>query len=337
MTSSHNSSHQEALTVIQQAVSDLANWAGLQLPRPADSSAIEKAREYLQWPSDRTPKPLRLLFDAVKLSEGQNKQYFWLPQIIDDTEPKIPYPHHYETAPKKLGDLTQFDQNDFKNKICESISFLKDSEEDWNNLSLLTLILEKFGSFISYGESDVALIDMAKTTAAVAAAIANYDCEDKLSLIAGDLSGIQNFIYTVSSDGALKSLRARSFYLELVIEEIVQQLLIQLDLPQVNIIYVGGGNLYILASGNTEKVTTVVTSIHKSCNKWLMNSFQGKLFLALDWLAVITKSINQKEFAEYWIKLSKKLAIQKNKKFQEEISNFIKRKSSYEPCNGKNG
>ena len=36
-----------------------------------------------------------------------------------------------------------------------------------------------------------------------------------------DLSGIQDFIYTITSDGALKALRARSFYLELLTEHLV--------------------------------------------------------------------------------------------------------------------
>ncbi|MEA5499345.1 hypothetical protein VB834_09790 [Limnoraphis robusta Tam1] len=86
-------------------------------------------------------------------------------------------------------------------------------------MSLLTLFVEKYGSCLSFGESDIALIDMARSTAAVACAIAPNLESENICLVAGDLSGIQKFIYTISSDGALKSLRARSFYLELVIDE----------------------------------------------------------------------------------------------------------------------
>lgn len=100
-------------------------------------------------------------------------------------------------------------------------------------MSLLTLFVEKYGSCLSFGESDIALIDMARSTAAVACAIAPNLESENICLVAGDLSGIQKFIYTISSDGALKSLRARSFYLELVAEEIVQQLLDQLKLPRI--------------------------------------------------------------------------------------------------------
>ncbi|RAM52117.1 MAG: type III-A CRISPR-associated protein Cas10/Csm1 [Hapalosiphonaceae cyanobacterium JJU2] len=324
MTNSQNSSHQEALIVIQQAVSDLANWAGLQLTRPDDSDAIKEAKEYLQWPSDRTPKPLRLLFDAVKLSEGQKKQHFWQPRVIEPQDPTIPYPQLQEPTSTELEVLQQ--------RIHREIGFLQESPQDWENLSLLTLILEKFGSFISYGESDVALIDKARTTAAVAGAIANNNGENQLSLVAGDLSGIQKFIYTISSDGALKSLRARSFYLELVIEEVVQQLLEDLQLPRTNVVYASGGKLYILAQG-TDTTENAVNKVRQRFNKWLVKAFQGKVFLALDYLKFSTEKIGTTEFAEYWSTLTtKKLAVQKTRKFADQISECIKIHDSYEPC-----
>ncbi|WP_392435926.1 type III-A CRISPR-associated protein Cas10/Csm1 [Chlorogloeopsis fritschii PCC 9212] len=319
MISLHNTSHLEALTVIQQAVSYLANWAGLQLPRPADSSAIEKAREYLQWPSDCTPKPLRLLFDFVKLepSPGQNKQHFWQPNLITDKYPTIPYPQLQEPTKTELEVLQQ--------QIKKEIGFLQDSPQDRENLSLLTLILEKFGSFISYGEENVALIDIARTTAAVAAAIVNT--EDlktaKLSIVAGDLSGIQNFIYTISSDGALKSLRARSFYLELVTEEVVAQLLTHLNLPRTNVIYAGGGNIYILAPGN-EVTKNTVKQVRLQFNQWLREKFQGKIYLALDSSNEFpVADIGNTEFSKHWSEATKKLAAYKARKFGDHVDELI--------------
>lgn len=334
MTSSHNSSHQEALTVIQQAVSDLAKWAGFELPRPSDSPAIEKAKEYLQWPknpSDRTPKPLRLLFDSVHLSHSQDKQHFWQPNPIADKYPTIPYP--------QLQKPTSEDMEELKQEICREISFLKNNPQDWENLSLLTLILEKFGSFISYGEQDedVALIDKAKTTAAVAAAIVNTNDlkTANLKIVAGDLSGIQNFIYTISSNGALKSLRARSFYLELVTEEVVQQLLKNLNLPRTNVIYAGGGNLYILASG-TQETKDIVSKVRQQFNKWLINEFQGKVYLALDSSEPFPiEDIATNKFAEHWSKIPKDLAKYKSQKFSDQIndlSRLLEKYNAHTPC-----
>ncbi|MEA5568605.1 type III-A CRISPR-associated protein Cas10/Csm1 [Anabaena sp. UHCC 0399] len=318
MTSSQNPSHQEALIVIQQAVSDLANWAGLQLSRPNDSEAIQEAKKYLQWPSDRTPKPLRLLFDSVKLepSSGQDKQYFWRPREIEAQDPTIPYP---------LLEKPTTELKALQKKIHEEIGFLQNSPQDWENLSLLTLILEKFGSFISYGEENVALVDIAKTTAAVAAAIVYADAQKaaELRIVAGDLSGIQNFIYTISSDGALKSLRARSFYLELVTEEVVAQILTHLKLPRTNVIYAGGGNIYILAPGNEDTKKTV-KEVRLQFNQWLRDKFQGKIYLALNSSNKFPiADIGNVEFSNHWSEATKQLAVYKARKFGDRIDDIV--------------
>ena len=67
-------------------------------------------------------------------------------------------------------------------------------------------------------------------------------------LISGDISGIQNFIYTIPSKGALKSLRGRSFYLEILMEQIVDELLDALQLTRANLIYNGGGHFLYIGS-----------------------------------------------------------------------------------------
>ena len=60
---------------------------------------------------------------------------------------------------------------------------------DWQNLTQLTLLVEKFGSHLSAGDPDIALIDLARSTAAIAAALAQQPPGEKLALIGGDLNG----------------------------------------------------------------------------------------------------------------------------------------------------
>ena len=69
----------------------------------------------------------------------------------------------------------------------------------------------------------------------------SYDREMFL-LYSMDISGIQNFIYSISDKGALKGLRARSFYLEIMMEHVIDELLEKLSLSRANLIYTGGGN-----------------------------------------------------------------------------------------------
>jgi len=325
-------SSQVALQVAQEAISVLAKWAdanlpnGCQPPEELHPAVIRaKSKEILSWPDNKLPDCLRLLFDAVKLPDGKgqdkNQQYYCPAVAIANEHPTIPYPQPEPPTDAEL--------NKLKSEIKQALNQL---EGNWDNLSLLTLILEKFGSCLSFGESDVALIDMARSTAAVAAALTNNPKASHLSLVAGDLSGIQKFIYTISSDGALKSLRARSFYLELVTEEIVQQILTELDLPRTNVIYAGGGNLYILSNNDEKKVNQALNTVSDRLNKWLITSFQGKVFLALDYLPIPTESVGKKEFAGYWNQVPKKLAKQKLRKFESQLNDFLKPSLTYEPC-----
>jgi len=59
-------------------------------------------------------------------------------------------------------------------------------------------------------------------------------------LLKGDISGMQDFIYTVTSKGAAKGLRGRSVYLQLLTEVIANWILRRLILPFVNLLYQGG-------------------------------------------------------------------------------------------------
>jgi len=322
-------SQEVALQVIQQAICTLADWADSSFRNwfphqlSIEHLAVTKAKELLSWHDEPTISYLELLFDAVKLSEdNKGKEQQYCPAVAidasDNSYPSIPYPL---TKPPDL--------EEYKENVKKELKNLQ--EQDWHNLSLLTLILEKYGSCLSFGAGNIALIDMVRSTAAVASALVDNPDATDLGLIAGDLSGIQKFIYTIASDGALKSLRARSFYLELVTEEIVQQLLEELKLPRTNVIYAGGGNLYLLAAA-TQDTKLVLKKVHREFNKWLLGNFQGKVFLALDYTTFPVKDVSQKEFANHWSTVTKKLTPQKSRKFAEEINYFIRRRRSYDKC-----
>ena len=325
-----------ALYIVQQAVRVLGTWTGSPFNfedaslSPESHTVVTRAKELLSWPQPNSSlQPLRVLFDWVKLSLGQTKEHYWKAEAIANCHPTIPYPQQEE--PKA-------ELESLRRQIQQEISRLQLKPDDWQNLSLLTLILEKFGSYLSFGEANVALIDIARSTAAVAAALVdNLVLTDstQLTLIAGDLSGIQKFIYTISSDGALKSLRARSFYLELVTEEIVQQLLAKLKLPRTNVIYAGGGNLYLLAAA-TDQTKEAVKQVREQFNQWFLDEFQGQIFLALDCLPFPVKHVANKELAVHWSDIStKNLARQKSRKFAdpvEQLSKLLRQRDSHEPC-----
>ncbi|OLP19212.1 type III-A CRISPR-associated protein Cas10/Csm1 [Leptolyngbya sp. 'hensonii'] len=317
------SSYQAALQVAQQAIARLAIWVEARFSYQPENlvPAVDRAMKILGW-QDAEIGALCLLFDQVRLpkqgEEEHKAKIHYCPAIaIEDANPPIPYPQ------TDLPDLSEL-----KGKIKTALESL--TQADWENLSLLTVFLEKYGSFLSFGQPDVALIDQMRITAAIAAALADNPDTEQLSLVAGDLSGIQKFIYTISSDGALKSLRARSFYLELVTEEVVQQLLITLKLPRSNVIYAGGGNLYLLAP--IQGIQGKIDSVRQDINQWLRKEFQGKVFLALDHETFNLNIIATPEFQKVWQQAIDKVNQRKTVRFCESLPVLLQKKVSYEPC-----
>jgi len=142
---------------------------------------------------------------------------------------------------------------------------------------------------------DVSLFDHARTTAALAACLAADDrsiewCKTIQKengtvclLLGGDLSGVQSFIYNIASSGAAKSLRARSFYVQMITETLALAIIQALQIPITNIIYVGGGGFQILvpvcARENLPQIVRDLTDR-------LLVVHQGGLGLTVRWVEI---------------------------------------------------
>ena len=147
--------------------------------------------------------------------------------------------------------------------------------------------------------ADISLYDHSKLTAAFGSCIWIYleesgcrDYHERLYLNAKtfyrepafliygiDISGIQDFIYTITSDGALKALRARSFYLDLLMEHLVDTILTETELSRANCIYCGGGHAYILLP-NTTATKDAIDRFEKETNEWMLDLFGTSLYVA---------------------------------------------------------
>ena len=99
-----------------------------------------------------------------------------------------------------------------------------------------------------------------------------------LSIICGDLCGIEAFVYNMTSAAEASVLRGRSFYLGLLIETATHWLLQQLGLYTTNLIYVGGGRFYLLAPHmNIESLH----SLSRHLSQALLKHHYGELNLAM--------------------------------------------------------
>ena len=228
-------------------------------------------------------------------------------------------------------------------EIARNISDnLKGLEWNENYVSSLLEVLEGNLSFIPASTSknelqDISLFDHVKLTGAFASCIYHYALEQKIEdygeifyrkgkefygkkaflLASLDMSGIQNFIYTISTRNALRTLRARSFYLEIMMEHMIDQLLEKLGLSHANLIYSGGGHCYLILP-NTDLCKKTFDLFIQDTNQWLLEHFQTALYIAGAYEPCSSDSLkNEPEgsYAEIFHGLSAKLSQKKTRRY----------------------
>jgi len=174
---------------------------------------------------------------------------------------------------------------------------------------------------------DVSLFDHSRTTAALAACLAGLDegrLDDLLAqrhrhdplvlLVGGDVSGVQNFIYTVTARGAARGLRGRSFYLDMLTEAVARYLLRRLGLPVTNLVYVGGGHLYFLAP---LEAAQQLGQLQADVSRRLLAHHGGELYLALGWTEATAADFDRENFSAKWRLAAEEMNAAKRQRFSE--------------------
>lgn len=178
---------------------------------------------------------------------------------------------------------------------------------------------------------DISLYDHLRTTAAIAACIGNeLNDVDKIdeflanpkesdhnicALIKGDISGIQNFLYHIQSDGASNQLRGRSFYLQLLTEAIAHYVLKQFELPITNLILASGGHFFILAPYTKSKEKLSITRQEISQKLWQLHT--GDISCMLAGIPIKARDFKVENFTAKWDDVSKKVNERKQQKWSE--------------------
>ncbi len=252
--------------------------------------------------------PLESIFNLLNEND---ETCVYQPSALEET---INYP-----SKKAAG----FDKN-FYGKI---VNHLKDSLRSITYTpEYLNSLLELLEADLSYIPSstaksevaDISLYDHVKLTSALALCIDLWleenDIQDyKEELFRGaetfykkqafllfsmDMSGIQDFIYTIASKDALKSLRSRSFYLELLMEDFIDELVQKVDVSRANLLYSGGGHAYLILP-NTKKVKEQLQEFEKECNEWLLEQFNTALFLGCGYCPCSTLELHNEPEGSY--------------------------------------
>lgn len=241
-----------------------------------------------QWDSKTN---LEDIFD--RFGENSTRRYIVPSMLSEDTSKIFP-----------VKDKVEFNSSEYTKIVTRItntlsvINFTPDYQQ-----SVLNLI-EATASFIPSSTNvqesvDVSLYDHMRLTAGIACAIylfleekqeynykntlynnsQNFYRQNAFKLVSFDISGIQKFLYTITTSGAHKQLRSRSFYLDMISETIVDSLLSKLGLSRANVIYSGGGRAYLVLP-NTKSADKAIKEVEKEFNQFFIDKFNIQLYVS---------------------------------------------------------
>ena len=325
----------------QQALVSLADWWSAGIDRVIPKNENEGKSDIINWGNDRYKKiPLYSVFNRINEENYHSGFPMTVLGMRNDCFPKDiayvsdgvsqeRYKKHWDMFIKEFDDLP----TDSFAGFVESLLYL----------------LKKYTWCIpsnTMDMADVSLFEHLKTTAAFSDCLFLYKEENSkdftfnnltnrlqindgvfpVLLVGGDISGIQKFIYDIASRKAAVSLKGRSFYLQLLIDSVIQRIITHSDINVTpgHTVYSSGGKFYMLLP-NTEKVKKSLSALKNEFEKELWNKHFGQLNLALEYVP-FTYSTKSKEIqfeegegkttGDLWKCLSEKLTTGKNRKFQ---------------------
>lgn len=205
-----------------------------------------------------------------------------------------------------------------------------------NLLALMERFLSSIPAATNIIHPDISLFDHLRITAAIAEGLYLFHEQQgtldraehftdretpKWRLVCSDFSGIQNFIYKISSKGAAKALRGRSFYIQLLCDGVSEHLLHKLGLYPTARIYSSGGKFFLLIPAHLEdRLRAEVDAV----NTELLREFQGEVFLGLGLAQVRGSDFQGGNMGTKWKEASESLQRDRLQSFRQQVSSSVK-------------
>jgi CRISPR-associated protein Csm1 len=138
-----------------------------------------------------------------------------------------------------------------------------------------------------------------------------FEIADYKWLVKGDISGIQDFIFSVASSKASKSLKGRSFFVQALSKLGIRLLRQELGESNTEVFYDGGGNFYLLSKVPVGKaIEKAYKTINEDCKK-------SEIYLSLAELP-----IEKLKFSEVWQTINQLSNEAKLRKFNSDFFSF---------------
>ncbi|MCF7740518.1 MAG: type III-A CRISPR-associated protein Cas10/Csm1 [Candidatus Marinimicrobia bacterium] len=295
--------HHKPDTVLEEILQK-SDWISAGMDRSASKDVKAEISQESKRKYNYRKQRLQPVFENVfrdDYDDSNSKRYKFTPLEINTDSF---FPQDFRGEDRDLGD--EYRENLWEGFIEEFKKLPRDSFNVF--LESLLPLLQKYTWCIPGSTVDIpdnSLYDHLRSTAAIATCLFDYivsqdkeliekskydtrivekifDSGDEkfATLICGDISGIQKFIYQITSKKALVSLKGRSFMVQLISDLAARYTIKSLGLPYTNLVYSSGGNFYILAP-NTDKTKQTLNKVRNDLNQGILNRYHGRLYLAM--------------------------------------------------------
>ncbi len=250
---------------------------------PACVAILQKARSWAMGGNSdvATATPLQSIFSGLIVNKKDNaKEKYYIPIHTFNTSKASLFP--VVDAPKDF--LTDWKTQ--INNLLKEYKHLPDSVEYASNfIFTLHFLIKKYVHCIpSDSDVQVNIWEQGKLTAAVANSLyLHQESEENtypIQLVCVELSGVQKFIYSISSKQAAKSLRGRSYFLQAWMDGFLQNILQQTNTTIQHIVYSSGGKSFLLLPNDTT-TNTILENANNNLQKDLLQSYGTTLYACI--------------------------------------------------------
>ncbi|MBK6930727.1 MAG: hypothetical protein IPH12_07560 [Saprospirales bacterium] len=212
--------------------------------------------------------------------------------------------------------------SEFKNEWMTRLLPLENDEARRTSLLFLCKkYLSNIGCNADYAH--ISLFEHLKVTSAIADSLAR-GAGDGFLLAGVGLDNIQGFCYDIVSSKAAKSLKGRSFFLQMLMDTICQDIISHPNIQgggYGHILYARGGKAFIILP-DTQAVRTALDSIHEELVRQIWNRHHLGLYIFLQYTDFALTSNDQ---TSIWRALEEKIRQEKNSRYKQMLVNSFDR------------
>lgn len=191
----------------------------------------------------------------------------------------------------------------------------------WEHFILsFDVLLRKYAWCITASDfegEDISLYNQSRIAAAIAACLCRCgtDARDAFKLIVGDFSGIQKYVFSVANvneAGVAKRLRARSFFVDVVVSTVAYSVIERFQLSINHILLLTGAKFYILLP-NVPDAEKFLQGLARETEEALFYSFKGQISINLAWVTIGAAGLEN--YSRTVVDLMQQLRLKKNRAF----------------------